>query len=54
VLFDSSPLGPWARFIIVSVLSIILAFKSAYLFLHAKSAVIRMMKKRNTGAAIGN
>lgn len=54
VLFASSPLGPWARFIVVSVLSIILAFTSAYLFLQAKSAVMRMMKKRNTGAAIGN
>ncbi len=49
VLFDSSPLGPWARFILVTVLSIILAFASAHLFLLGKTAI---RNKRKTGGAV--
>ena len=52
VLLDSSPLGPWARFIAVSALSIVCAFASAYLFLHGKTAMRQLWNKRNTGTAI--
>ena len=53
VLLDSSPLGPWARFLVVSALSIVCAFASAHLFLQAKSAIRRMTKKHNSDRAIG-
>lgn len=52
VLFDASPLGPWARFIAVSVLSIVCAFASADLFLRGKTAIRKLRNKRNTGAAM--
>ena len=52
VLFDSSPLGPWARFLSVSVLSIVCAFASAYLFLRGKASIRQLRNMRNTGAAV--